>query len=172
MIQILSLQLLMLFMDGQEFLPNWIMVFLPSFVTSSKLIIFCIVIILLHLIFSFLLAISLLVLYTYVSIISIDCILLSSFELKTTLLISSVKTLYLSLLNLCCVFNIGLFFLWIFITFSETMLVLLFARWFILFSSGVASKQLLWFSNLIFLFMTLFLCLLLFYLHYLCYYHL
>ena len=38
----------------------------------------------------------------------IDCILLSSFELKAVLLISSVKILCLSLLNLCCVFNIDL----------------------------------------------------------------
>ena len=37
-----------------------------------------------------------------------DCNLLSSFELKAILLISSVKTLCFSLLNLYCVFNINL----------------------------------------------------------------
>ena len=39
--------------------------------------------------------------HEYVSIKSIDSILLSSFELKEILLIYSVKTLYLSLLNRC-----------------------------------------------------------------------
>ena len=48
--------------------------------------------------------------YTYASIESIDCILLSSFELKGIMSVSSVKTLCLSLLNLCCVFNISLLF--------------------------------------------------------------
>ena len=50
-----------------------------------------------------------------VSIESIDCILLSSFELEAILLISSVKPLYYSLLNLCCVFNLFIVsydFLW------------------------------------------------------------
>ena len=61
--------------------------------------------------YSFSLTRSLFVPYAYVSIKSIDCILLSSFELKAILLISSVKTLYLSLLNLRCVFNIDLLFL-------------------------------------------------------------
>ena len=36
--------------------------------------------------------------------------MLSLFELKAILLISSVKTLCLSLLNFCCVFNINLLF--------------------------------------------------------------
>ena len=57
---------------------------------------------------------SLLIPCTYVSIDyvikSIDCIILSSFELKAILLISSVKALCLSLPNLCCVFNISLLF--------------------------------------------------------------
>ena len=68
-------------------------------------------IILLYLIYSLSLTKSLLVLYAYVSIKSIDWILLSSFELKAILLVSSAKTLYLSLLNLSCIFNINLFFL-------------------------------------------------------------
>ena len=54
---------------------------------------------------------SLVVLYGYVSIESVDCILLSSFELKAILIISSLKTLCLSLLNLYCDFNIDLLFL-------------------------------------------------------------
>ena len=49
--------------------------------------------------------------YAYVFIKSIDCILLSSFEPKAVLLISSVKTLCSSLLNICCAFNISLLFL-------------------------------------------------------------
>ena len=53
---------------------------------------------------------SFLVPYAYVSIESADCILLALFELKAILSISSVKPLCFSLLNLCCVFNIILFF--------------------------------------------------------------
>ena len=53
---------------------------------------------------------SLFIPYAYVSIESIDCILLSSSEPKAILLIFSVKTLCLSLLNFCCVFNISLLF--------------------------------------------------------------
>ena len=49
--------------------------------------------------------------YAYVSIKSIDCILLSSFELKGILLVSSVKQFYLSMLSFCRFFNIGLLFL-------------------------------------------------------------
>ena len=45
--------------------------------------------------------------FAYVSIQSIDCILLSSFKLKAIL---SVKTLCFSHLNLCCVFKINLLF--------------------------------------------------------------
>ena len=50
--------------------------------------------------------------YVYVSIKSIDYILLSSFELKAILLVSSMKTMSLSLLSLCCIFNIDLLFLY------------------------------------------------------------
>ena len=58
----------------------------------------------------------------HVFIKSIDCILLSSFEIKRILLISSVKTLYLSLLNLCCVFNINWLFFYEFdMVFFETI---------------------------------------------------
>ena len=98
---------------------------------------------LLHLISSYSLTRSLLVPYAYVSIETIDCILLSSFELKTILLISSAKTLWLSLLNYFCVCNINsLFFmnsLWLFLSLS--MLILFLSWWFILFSSLVASKR-------------------------------
>ena len=62
------------------------------------------------LVFSFLCIGSLLIPCAYVSIESIDCILLSSFELKLILLISSVKALYLLLLNLCCVCFLQIFF--------------------------------------------------------------
>ena len=64
-------------------------------------------IILLHLIYFFSFTRSLLVPYAY----WIDCVLLSSFELNTILLISSVTTLIVSLLNFCCVGNIDLLLL-------------------------------------------------------------
>ena len=65
----------------------------------------------LHLIYSLLPAKFLFISYAYVSIESIDYILLSSFELEAILLIYSVKILYFSLLSICCVFNISLWFL-------------------------------------------------------------
>ena len=67
-------------------------------------------IILLHSVSSYSITRTLPVPYTYVSIKSIACILLSLFELKAILLISSVKTLCLSLLNLCCICNISSLF--------------------------------------------------------------
>ena len=90
--------------------------FMFSYVTSSKLIIFFYhFVILLHLISSFWLTRSVLVPYTFDSIESIDCIILSSFEFKAVLLIVSVKTFCLSLstvflILICC-------FLWIFYDF-------------------------------------------------------
>ena len=81
---------------------------------------------LLHLISSALHTRSLLIPYGYVYIKSIDCILLSPlspFELKAILLISSVKTVCFSLLNLCCVFNISLLF-FIFMIFFKTIYLL------------------------------------------------
>ena len=81
--------------------------------------------------------------YAYVSMESIDWILLSSFELNVILLLSSVKTLCLSLLNSCCFFINLLFFYGLFM-FSfmtkETIWFNFFSRWFIIFSSWVASK--------------------------------
>ena len=64
----------------------------------------------LHLISSVLHLRSLLVPCANVSIESIDCILSSSLQLKAAFSISSVKSFYLSILNLCCVFNISLLF--------------------------------------------------------------
>ena len=94
-------------------------------------------IILLHLISLLLLTRFLFVLYAYISIESIVCILLSSFGLKAILLISSVKTLSLSLLNNCCVFNIDLLFFYklFMVFFMLSMSMLFFSRRFILFSS-------------------------------------
>ena len=86
--QIQSLQLLLSCMDDHQFVAN-----------------------LLHLISSFSLTRSLLISCECVSIKLIYCIILLSFELKGVLLISSVKIFCLSLLNLCCVFNINLLFL-------------------------------------------------------------
>ena len=97
-LRILNLQLLIFYMNGQEFLTildyvilclllyyNQNLTFLYSFIT------------LLRLIFYFLQFRSLLIPYTYVSIESFDCILLSPFKLKAILLIFSVKTLCLFL---------------------------------------------------------------------------
>ena len=109
------------------------------------------VIILLHLISSLLHTRSLFTPYAYVSTKSIDCILLSSLELKAILLISSVKTLCLSFLNLCCVYNTSLlFFMNSFESSRLSTSILFFSEWLILFSIWDASKQL----NLSFLFMT------------------
>ena len=101
--------------------PIWIMFFYVFFYNVVKVSHYLYhFIVLLHLISSFSLTGSLRVPYAYVSIKSIDCILSSSFELNAILLFSSVKTLCLSLLNLCCVFNIHLLFFmnssWFFLT--------------------------------------------------------
>ena len=107
-----SLQLLIFYMDDQEFVANLDCVLLCflfySIIKVSHFLYHFIV--LLHLTSSLSLIISLLAPCAYVSIESIDCILSLSFELKAILLISSVKTLCLSLLNLCCIFNIDLYF--------------------------------------------------------------
>ena len=50
--------------------------------------------------------------YAYVTPKSIDCILLSQSALNVILLTSSIKILYLFLLNLCSIFDINLLFLW------------------------------------------------------------
>ena len=91
--------------------------FMSYFIKPSKLIIFYGFVILLHLIFSFSLTRSLLVAYACGSMESIDCILLSSFELNAILLISLLKTLCLSLLNLCSVLILIYCFLRIFYDF-------------------------------------------------------
>ena len=72
---------------------------------------------------SFPLTKTLVVPYAYVSIESIDSILLLSFELKAILLISPVKTLCLSILNLCYVRNVNLLFLMHFYDFFNTIYV-------------------------------------------------
>ena len=96
-------------MDDEEFVANldyFFYVFVCKIIKVNHLSKFYQCIILLHLLCSFPLTRSLFIRYAYVSIESMDCILLSSFELKAILLISSVKTLCLSLLNFSCVFNI------------------------------------------------------------------
>ena len=89
--------------------------------------------------------------YAYVSIKSIDCILVS-----WLILISSVKALCFSFLNLFYMFNINLLLLINSLWFSLTWSIsnLFFSGWFILFSNWVTSKPFLLFSNLSFLFMT------------------
>ena len=107
--QIQSLPLLIFCMNNQEFLANLEYVFCVYIIKINHLLYS--VIILLHLISFFSLIRSFLVLYAYVSIKSIDWILLLSFGPKVILLISSVKTFCLSFLNVCCVFNLNLLFL-------------------------------------------------------------
>ena len=67
-----------------------------------------------------------------------------SFELTTILLISSVKALCFSLLNLCHVLILVHFFYAFFMIFFKTLslftLIFFFSRWFILFSSQIASR--------------------------------
>ena len=78
---------------------------------------------------------SLLIPCAYVSIESIDCILLSLCEFKAILLISSVKALYLSFLNLCWVFNTNLIFSTSFLWSSlrQSTLISFSSKWFTLF---------------------------------------
>ena len=113
-----SLQLLIFFMI-RNLWPISIMFFYILFrnITKDNHFLYHFII-LLHLVSSFSLVRSLLLPYAYVSIKSIDCILLSSFELKEILLISSVKTLCLSLLDLCCICSINLLFFGIIYDFS------------------------------------------------------
>ena len=107
--QIQSLQLLIFYTDNKELWAIRIIFFYVSFYNIIKVIHFLYrFIIMLHLISSLSLTKSFLVPYAYFSVELIDCILLSSFELKTILLTSSVKTLYL--LNLCCIYNLDLLF--------------------------------------------------------------
>ena len=107
--QIESLQLSICSMDDEEFVANFYYVFYVFFynvinnIIKVNHLLYCYI-------SSFSLTGTLLVSYAYVSIESINCILLSSFELEVILLISSVKTLHLSILNLCCIFLIDLLF--------------------------------------------------------------
>ena len=102
-----SFQLLIFCMDDQESVTNLDYVLFCFLLQHHQIFLYCFII-LLHSISSFSLTRTLLVSYAYVSIESIDCILLSSFEHNAILLISSVKALCLSLLNLRRVFNIDL----------------------------------------------------------------
>ena len=109
--QIQSLQLLIFCMDDQEFVANFDYVFF----------FFCNIIKVNHFFYRFIILLylisflsptrSFLVTHAYVSIKSFDCILLSLFDLKIIFLISSVKTLRLSLSNVYCVFDIDILFL-------------------------------------------------------------
>ena len=98
---------------------------------------FCLII-LLYLVSSFLHTSSLLVPYTYISIESIDCILLSSLALYVILLTSSVNTLSFLLLNLRRDFNIDLLFFYeFFMIFFKTFNINFFSNCYILFSNRV-----------------------------------
>ena len=97
-------------MDCQELQANLDCSFMSSLIASSKLITFVSLYYIVTFNISFSLTRSLLVPHAYVSIKSVDCILSLSFEPKA-ILIPSVKTFCLSILNLCCVFNIDLLFL-------------------------------------------------------------
>ena len=96
-------------MDSQELLANldYVLLCFYKIIKVNRFLYHFIMV--LHLISSFSLTRSLLVPYAFVSIGSIYCIILSSFELEVILLISSLKLLCLSLLNLGCVCNINCF---------------------------------------------------------------
>ena len=113
--------------------PIWVMLFYVFFYSIVKVNHFLFrFIILLHLISSLALTRYFFVPNAYVHIELIDCILLLSFELKTVLLISSVKIFCLSRLNLCGTFLIDLLF---FINYLILSLSVLFSsRYFVLFS--------------------------------------
>ena len=121
-------------------------------------------VILLYLISSFSLTRSLLVPYAHVSI---ESILLSFFELKAILLLFAIKTLFLSLINFCHVFNINLLFFYeFFIIFFQTMsfYFLLIIMYFIIKLSYLYTVFTIF--KFKFPFDDTFLCILLFYLHY------
>ena len=103
----------------RKFLPIWI-IFYVFFCNAIKINDFCVV--LFHLICSLLHATFLLVLYAFVPIGSMDCIPLSLLALSVIWL-TSLNTLYLSLLNLCFDFSINSLFFKLFMIFSKTMLI-------------------------------------------------
>ena len=112
--QIQNLQQLLIYIDGLEYLaqigPNYVFLcfFFCNIITVNHFLYRFTIF--LHLISSFSLTRSFLIPYAYVSIESIDSILLSSSGLKAILLIFSVKILCFPLLNLCWIFNINLLF--------------------------------------------------------------
>ena len=125
--QIWSTQFLIFYTDDHEFLTNFHYValcFLCNIIKVTHFWIFFLVIFL-HLIFSFLRKIFLLLPYAYVSTESKLIYQLSSPQLKMILLIYSGKTLCLSLLGVCWDFNIILLFfknyLWICIKLLTTI---------------------------------------------------
>ena len=139
--QILSLQLLISYLDNLEFEVIWIMYFYVFF--CNIIIIFE----LLYYIFTFNL-----LFFTYWICAYSVCIYFFwiywfySFimlALNGILLNSSVNALCSSFLNLWCAFNIKLWFFYEFFKISSKIIAvsLFFSRWFILFSSWVASKQ-------------------------------
>ena len=101
------------------------MFFISPFAKSSKLIIFVLFYYIVPFNLFYIPEIRLFHMHMHVSAESIDCILLSSFELKAMLLISSVKTLCFLLLNLCCVFNISLLFFMNCLLFSQKLFTLI-----------------------------------------------
>ena len=111
------------------FFCNIIKVKLKFYIIKVK-VLYCFII-LLRLISSFLHTRSLFIPHLYVFIESI----LPSFELKAILLISSVKVLYFSLLNIYCVFNVNLLFFYeFFMIFFKTIHDNYFFKWIILVS--------------------------------------
>ena len=109
--QIRNFQLLIFYINCPELLTNLDYAFLCFFYSIIKVNLVCIIYYIITFNSSFSLTIFLLVLYAYVCIKSTDCILSSSFELYAISLVLLVTTLWLSFLNLCCVWNINLLFL-------------------------------------------------------------
>ena len=138
--QMHNLQLLIFCMESQEFLANFDYVLLCLFLQPNQIKHFYTV-----LLYSFLHPRSLLVLCAYVSIETIDGILLSWLEFKGILLIFLVKALCFYILNPCCILNTSLInYMNSFWSFWRLFSSILFCfEWFILFSIWAASKQLL-----------------------------
>ena len=142
-LQIHSLHLSNICLDDQKFVVNLNYAFYRFFGNTTKVnSLLHRFIRMLHLFTYFSCTRSLLIPYTYVPIKSTDCITLSSFELTVIILISSVKSLCLSLLNLYCVFNIDILFLigFLWTCFLRTSIIIFFLEN-LFCSSWVVSKH-------------------------------
>ena len=125
----------------RNFRRTWIMFCSVLFCKIMVFKYFSIVLLYFYLISSFLHTKGLFIPYAYVSIKSIDCIALSSFVLKAILLISSLKTLHLSLLNFAVFSILSISYIIFFEFFKAIYISYIFSFFFVLFSIWAVSKQ-------------------------------